>query len=190
MSNYLKYNQHTDLELITEYKQSQNQTVLAALYTRYADLVYGVCLKYFKDPEMAKDAGIDIYEELVTKVVRHEIENFRGWLHVLSKNHCLMKLRSSKKHINVEFSENFMQSEEMWHLNGVIKKEEDLTQLENCIKTLTEEQKKAVTLFYIQEKSYNEITALTGQPWNEIRSQIQNGRRNLKICMEKSGKNL
>jgi RNA polymerase sigma factor (sigma-70 family) len=189
LSNYLKYNQLTDAELIAEYKNSQNQELLATLYTRYDALVYGVCLKYFKEPEMAKDAGIDIYEELTTKVLKHEIDNFKGWLHVLSKNHCLMKLRSSKKQQFVEFSETFMQFEENEHLNGVMQKEENLTQMEKCIETLTVDQKKAVTLFYIHEKSYNQITEITGQQWNEIRSLIQNGRRNLKICMDKSGKN-
>ena len=161
--------------------------MLAVLFGRYADLVFGVCLKYFKEPETSRDACSDIYAELVQKLLKYEVDNFKGWLHTLTKNHCLMKLRSGKKHQTVELPEYFMQSEDGLHLDGVIEKEKHLQQMEMCIETLSGDQKQAVTLFYLQEKCYNEITEMTGMTWNTVRSHIQNGRRNLKICMEKHG---
>ena len=148
------------------------------------DLVYGVCLKYLKDTETAKDAVMAIFEELVSKLKKHEVENFKGWLHTVAKNHCLMQLRSSKNLKTSEFDPDHMQLTENVHLNGIMEKEEHFVQLNECLKTLSSEQKTIVELFYLQHKCYKEIELITGIEWNKVRSHIQNGRRNLKICME------
>lgn len=160
--------------------------ILGELYQRYMELVYGVCLKYFKEPERSKDSVMLIFEELVTKLKKHEVENFRAWLHQLAKNHCLMQLRTPKNLKTVEFKVELVQSEENVHLNGVLEKEENFRKLEYCLGTLTSEQKESIKLFYLEGKSYNEIVDITGIEWNQVRSLIQNGRRNLKICMDKA----
>ncbi len=160
--------------------------ILGELYQRYMELVYGVCLKYFKEPERSKDSVMLIFEELVTKLKKHEVENFRAWLHQLAKNHCLMQLRTPKNMKTVEFKVELVQSEENVHLNGVLEKEENFRKLEYCLGTLTSEQKESIKLFYLEGKSYNEIVDITGIEWNQVRSLIQNGRRNLKICMDKA----
>jgi RNA polymerase sigma-70 factor (ECF subfamily) len=155
------------------------------------DLVYGVCLKYYKEPETAKDSVMQIFEELVSKLKKHEVDNFKGWLHMVAKNHCLMQLRTPKNMKTVEFKTELMQTEENVHLNGVLsertpweEKEENFKKLEYCLSTLTDDQQKAIRLFYLEGKCYNEIVEATGQEWNQVRSFIQNGRRNLKNCME------
>jgi RNA polymerase sigma-70 factor (ECF subfamily) len=176
----------TDKELVALYKQSGDMTVLGELYQRYMELVYGVCLKYFKEPETAKDSVIQIFEELVAKLKKHEVENFKGWLHQVAKNHCLMQLRTPKNLKIVEFKTEFVQNEENVHLNGVLEKEENFQKLEHCLGTLTDDQRVAIRLFYLEGKCYNEIVEITGQEWNYVRSCIQNGRRNLKICMDKN----
>lgn len=160
-------------------------TVLGELYQRYMDMVYGVCLKYFKESEAAKDAVMQVFEELVSKLKKHEVENFRGWLHQVAKNYCLMQLRTPRNLKTVEFKTELVQNEESVHLNGILEKEESFKQLEFCLGTLTDDQRKAIQLFYLQGKCYNEIAEITGQEWNQVRSFIQNGRRNLKLCMEK-----
>ena len=175
----------TDLELVALYKKSGEISVLGTLYERYMDLVYGVCLKYLKEGEAAKDATMQVFEELVTKLHKYEIENFKSWLHTLAKNHCLMQLRTPKNLKTVEFNTELMQTGEDVHLNGIFQKEEQLKQLEQCLDTLSVEQKQSVELFYLQNKSYKEISDITGTEWNQVRSLIQNGRRNLKICIDK-----
>jgi RNA polymerase sigma factor (sigma-70 family) len=182
-------NQTTDKELVAAFKESGDSNYLSTLYQRYMDLVFGVCLKYFKDAERCKDAVMDIYEELNTKLKLHEVDNFKGWLHVLARNYCLMQLRSPRNMKTTEFNTDFMQSGENTHLNGeALEKEQNFVKLEDCLKTLTEEQQQSVQLFYLENKCYNEIAAITGYDWNKVRSYIQNGRRNLKLCMdEKEG---
>lgn len=177
-------NQSTDAELVTLYRAAGDLTILSTLYQRYMDLIYGLCLKYLKDPEASKDAVINIYEELVTKLKQHEVSNFKSWLYTLSRNHCLMQLRKEKGHSTVEIPEQFMQTEEMLHLNSVLQREDQLNSMEKCLEQLPAEQKTCVTLFYLQGKCYNDITEQTGIEWNKVRSYIQNGRRNLKLCME------
>ncbi len=182
----ISHNSLTDKELVALYKESGDMAVLGELYQRYMELVYGVCLKYYKEPETAKDSVMQIFEELVSKLKKHEVENFRAWLHQVAKNHCLMQLRTPKNLKTVEFKTEVMQSGEEVHLNGVLEKEENFKKLEYCLGTLTDEQREAVKLFYLDGKCYNEIVELTGKDWNQVRSFIQNGRRNLKLCMEKT----
>jgi len=174
----------TDKELVVQYKQSGDMAVLGALYQRYMDLVYGVCLKYYKEPEAAKDSVMQIFEELVLKLKKYEVDNFKGWLHQVAKNHCLMQLRTPRNLKTVELKTELVHNEENVHLNGVLEKEENFKKLEHCLGTLTQEQQAAIRLFYLEGKCYNEIVEITGQEWNQVRSFIQNGRRNLKICME------
>jgi len=174
-----------DAELVAAYRQSGDLTLLAALYQRYMDLLYGVCLKYLGEPETAKDAVMAIFEELAQKLLKHEVENFKGWLYTLAKNHCLMQLRSSKRISTRELKDESMQTAEELHLNGIMEKEQHLEKLSKCLDTLTPEQKTTIDLFYLQNKSYKEIETVTGLEWNKVRSHIQNGRRNLKICMDR-----
>ena len=149
------------------------------------DLVYGICLKYFKDTERCKDSVMDIFGELNTKLRVHEVDNFKGWLHVLARNHCLMQLRSPKNIKTTEFNPVIVYSEENLHLNNeALEKEENYKKLELCLETLPTEQQETVKLFYLQSKCYNEIAEITGFEWSKVRSYIQNGKRNLKICMD------
>lgn len=177
----------TDEALLVQFKKNHDQQVLAHLYLRYTELVYGVCLKYLKEAESAKDAVMNIYHELLTKLQTHEVDNFKSWLYVVAKNHCLMQLRKDKKMLTVEFTPTVMQSEDFAHLDSVLEKENELKKLEFCIELLPGEQKHSIQLFYLENKCYNEIVEQTGYDWNKVRSLIQNGRRNLKICMEKNG---
>ena len=166
------------------YQQSGDLQVLASLYQRYMELVYGVCLKYLQDTEPAKDAVMQVFEELVQKLKKHEVDNFKSWLYTLAKNYCLMQLRSQKNRKTVSISPELMQNDEELHLNGALQKEAEFKKLERCLQTLSAEQQQTVELFYLQQKCYNEIVEQTGLDWKKVRSLIQNGRRNLKLCME------
>ena len=175
----------TDKELVAAFKQSGEMNYLSILYQRYMDLVFGVCLKYFKDAERSKDAVMEIFEELNTKLKQHDVENFKGWLHVLARNYCLMQLRSPRNVKTTEFKADFMQLEENTHLNSeALEKESNFVKIEQCLETLPSEQKDSVRLFYLENKCYNEIAEITGYDWNKVRSYIQNGRRNLKLCID------
>jgi RNA polymerase sigma-70 factor (ECF subfamily) len=174
-----------DLELIAAYRQSSDLKIVAQLYNRYLQLLYGVCLKYLGESETAKDAVMDIFEELAQKLLKHEVGNFKGWLYTLAKNHCLMKLRASSRKRFQSFDPEHMQTAEELHLNDKIEQEEQFDRLSKCIESLVADQKTAIQLFYLQNKCYKEIETATGVEWNKVRSHIQNGRRNLKICMQR-----
>ena len=180
----------SDKELADAFRKSGDINYLSALYQRYMDLVFGVCLKYFKEKERSKDAVMDIFDELNTKLRHHEVGNFKGWLHVLARNYCLMQLRSPRNMKTSEFNPSFMQTEENTHLNNeAIENEENFRKLADCMELLPEEQKQTVVLFFMQKKCYNEIVIITGFEWSKVRSYIQNGKRNLKICMEEKQSN-
>jgi RNA polymerase sigma-70 factor (ECF subfamily) len=176
----------TDADLIREYKTTGKLEFLAALYQRYMNLVYGVCLRYF-DETASKDAVMQIFEELISKLQQHEVQNFKSWLHVLTRNHCLMKLRAMKpkegRVVSIE-DRPIMESEEILHHENGFSLEGRLQSMEKCLETLPAEQQKSVQLFYLQEKSYREVAEMTGYDMKKVKSYIQNGKRNLKICME------
>ena len=173
-----------DKDLVELYKQTHDLKVLGDLYQRYMDLLYGVCLKYFKDTEVAKDAVLSIFEELISKLQKHDVENFKAWVYQVAKNHCLMQLRKDKKFTKAQVDPDIMQNEEIVHLNGELEKEENFKQLDFCLGQLNKEQRQVLELFYLQNKCYKEIVDQTGIEWNSVRSFIQNGKRNLKICMD------
>ncbi|MBB1285963.1 sigma-70 family RNA polymerase sigma factor [Flavisolibacter sp. BT320] len=174
----------TDAELVKAYREEGSMNVLGELYNRYMEMVYGICLKYLHEPEDAQDAVMAIFEELVLKLRQHQVENFKSWLYTLSRNHCLMRLRSQKQAPTVKMGDGVMHSEADQHLEDVLSREENLKQLETCLESLADNQRKVIELFYLQGKCYNEISAETGIDWSNVRSYIQNGRRNLRICME------
>jgi RNA polymerase sigma factor (sigma-70 family) len=177
----------SDPELIKLYKSGGDVNVLGELYAQYMEMVYGVCLKYFKEPEEAKDAVINIFEELVTKLKKYEVSNFKSWLYQLTKNYCLTKIRSRKsKPVTVDIDIMHLQAND--HLDIVakeIEKEAQLDGMADCIEQLPGEQKHAIQLFYLEDKCYKDIADITETEVSKVRSFIQNGRRNLKICMEK-----
>ena len=180
----IKPDEADDGRLLEQYRASGDLQVLGHLYEKYVSLIYGVCLKYLADEEAAKDAVMGIFEELVSKARQHNIKQFRGWVYVLARNFCLMQLRAGKK-IEVLPLDHIMETESVLHPDSKYD-EEYLKVLERCMDKLPINQKQSVNLFYLQEKCYKEIADDTGYTLNDVKSYIQNGKRNLKICIEKN----
>ena len=176
----------SDLELVEQYKESGDLSLVGALYNRYMTLVYGVCLKYLKDREESRDAVMQIFEKLMVSLKQHEITHFKSWLYVTSRNHCLMALRAKKGKNFEAISGDFMENEVLLHLPDEPEMETNLSKLEKCIEHLVAEQKDCVKLFYMEQKCYKEIVEITGFDDNKVKSYIQNGKRNLKLCMERN----
>jgi RNA polymerase sigma factor (sigma-70 family) len=174
----------TDQELLAQYKLSGDVSWAGVLYNRYTSLVYGVCMKYLKDREEAKDAVMQLFEKLTATLKSHEVAHFKSWLYVTARNHCLMQLRSKKGKYTEEISPLLMESATEAHLEERDEMESNLVKLENCIEKLAHEQKACVKMFFLQQKCYKDITLLTGFDLSKVKSFIQNGKRNLKICME------
>lgn len=178
----------TEQELISKYRETGDKIFFGELFKRYSHLVFGVCMKYLKNEDNAKDAQMQIFEKLINDLLKHEVTHFKTWLHSVSKNHCLMQLRSEKnttgKLDELKNSGNeFMESSAILHLNHVEEHEARLNNLEKGIELLNEGQKICIELFYLKEMCYNEIASKTGYSLNEVKSYIQNGKRNLKIYL-------
>lgn len=176
----------TDQELVAAFRQTGDLEVLGRLFQRYLDMLFGVCFKYLGDREVAKDAVMEIFEELAAKLPRHDVGYFKAWLYTLARNHCLMQLRASGRIKLHSLDPDLMQTSEEMHLNEKMDKEARLDQLSDCISTLSADQKTVVSLFYLENKCYKEIELITGFEWNKVRSLIQNGRRNLRLCMQQA----
>lgn len=186
IKNNARIEEQDDTSLISRYKSSGSLEVLGTLYNKYMHLVFGVCLNYLKDEEQSKDAVMQIFEELIVKLKVHEVQNFKSWLHVLARNHCLMAIRKNSRHETVSIEDTFVENTEFVHLDVDDTKENKLTVMEKCMETLPEEQRISVDLFYLQEKCYKEVADITGYDMLKVKSYIQNGKRNLKICIEKN----
>ncbi|TRX53713.1 sigma-70 family RNA polymerase sigma factor [Fulvivirga sp. M361] len=179
-----------ELALIDRYKSTGDMVIAGMLYKKYMHLVYGLCLKYLKHKEDSQDAVMQLFEKVAESLKTHEVSNFKSWLYVVSKNFCLMQLRSKQNKIHTQTKdidrvdmENGMM---LHHEDETSVLEDDLSKLELCIEQLQNEQKTCVELFYLQKKSYKEIVENTSFELKKVKSHVQNGKRNLKICMEKS----
>jgi len=181
-----------DLELLARYKASSEAYYAGILYQRYTHLILGLCLKYLKSEEDGKDAVMDIFEHLVQALLKHEITNFKSWLHALARNHCLMKLRKPEVRRTTsqgleEMDEKlFVENPEVEHQLDEEEREDRLGHLPSALERLNPEQRRCVELFYLQEKSYHEVAEATGYSLNQVKSHIQNGKRNLKIILTRS----
>lgn len=173
------------MELVSAYKETGNNLFIGELYERYTHLVYGVCMKYLKNEDDSRDATIEIFEKLLTDLKRHEVQNFKSWLYSVAKNHCLMKFRKDKTLIEnhpglQEELTSVMEWDENLHPDNGVDKEDQLVRAEEAIRRLTSDQRLCIELFYLEEKSYQEIMQQTGFDFKQVKSFIQNGKRNLK----------
>jgi len=175
----------TDEELVHRYRNSHETSYIGELYQRYTHLVFGVCVKYLKQEAAAEDATMQIFEKLIADLKKHHIVSFKPWLHTVVKNHCMMEFRknSSATKNNNQFKNDLktvVESEEADHLKEAQEKEFVLEHLKEGIDELKPEQRECIELFYLKDCSYAEITKITGYSTNEVKSYIQNGKRNLK----------
>lgn len=180
----------SDEQIIERYRQSSDKNWVGELYKRYTRFVFLVSMKYLKNEERCQDAVMQIFEKLFTDFHKHQIEKFKPWLHTVTKNHCLILLRKDQSLLQKEKKfqnehNSFMESEGELHLDDVDNKEKHLIHLKEAISELNAEQKRCIELFYLEEKSYKEIVDETGFSEKNVKSYIQNGKRNLKIKLMK-----
>lgn len=180
----------TDASLLASYRQTGNNLFVGELYERYTHLVYGVCMKYLENAEDSRDATMEIFEKLLEDLKKHEVANFKGWLYSVAKNHCLMKFRKDKTRIEnkPELQEEVakvMEWDANLHLDNGPGKEAQLMAVEEAILQLSAEQRLCIELFYLQERSYQQITDQTGFDFRQVKSFIQNGKRNLKNLLSR-----
>lgn len=175
----------SDQELIELYRTNGNKQVVGELYERHMSYVLGISMNYLKSLNQSEDAVMEIFEKLMVDLLNHEVKHFKSWLYMVTKNYCLQLLRKQNKEPFLEKNdallENFMENGEEEHLTV---KEQELNSLEECMKTLKEEQQKCVELFFWHEFSYKEISTQTRFDVKKVKSFIQNAKRNLKNCME------
>ncbi len=186
-----KYSSLSDEDLILLYKKEKSNLIMDNIYKRYGHLLLAIAIKYIRNREEAQDIVMNLFEKLGDKIAKHDIQNFKSWLHSTLKNECLMHLRKTKK-INstatIENLENIVSesdSEEFYQT-----KEKVFNQLESSLAELKNEQRKSVELFYLENKSYVEIAEILNISLNNVKSAIQNGKRMLKLKMENKGVNL
>ncbi|GAB3200105.1 RNA polymerase sigma-70 factor (ECF subfamily) [Pontibacter aydingkolensis] len=178
-----------DRELLRLYRQTGELEHLGELFQRHSELVYLVCLKYLKDEEESKDATMQLFGHIADALLKHEVDNFKSWLHSTTRNFCLMQLRASKKNKSIALENSgtlFMENTPPMHLTEAEQVEETEQALQQALQELPPEQRQCIELFYLQQKSYREISALTGCDLNKVKSYIQNGKRNLKLYLEKN----
>jgi len=178
-----------DDKLVAEYFSNGRLKIIGELYKKYTHLVFGVCLKYLKNEEKSKDAVMEIFESLIEKLRIHEVSNFKSWLYTVTKNHCLMLLRSDssynklKDRIFHNFMSENMELQSQMHPLFEDEQEHLIEHLDKALNKLKKEQENCIRLMYLENKSYREIADITGYSMKEVKSHIQNGKRNLKNYM-------
>lgn len=174
----------SDEDIISLYKEKQWSSCIDELYQRYSHLVFGVCLKYVKQIENAEDITLTLFTSLTQKLLQHQVQHFKSWIYVSARNSSLMFLRANKKSEEL-MQDDYLFDESEFLLEEKHQKDELLDNLSAVFDELKEEQKMCIQLFYLEKKSYEEVAQLTNYTLKEVKSHLQNGRRNLKILLEK-----
>jgi RNA polymerase sigma-70 factor (ECF subfamily) len=176
------HNNLSDAELLQLHKTTQNNEWLGILLQRYTLLLFGVCMKYFKNETLAKDGVQQIFLKSLANIPKHQIDFFKGWIYMVARNYCLMELRNKQSNITID--EN-IDAEEENVTTQLQEKEINLQWLEESLPQLNKEQQQCIYLFYLQQKTYHEIVDETNFTYMQVKSHIQNGKRNLKLLMDK-----
>ncbi|RYY59364.1 MAG: sigma-70 family RNA polymerase sigma factor [Chitinophagaceae bacterium] len=181
-----RYNHMTDAELLETFTSTRDNELLGLLLQRYTLLLLGVCMKYLKNEEDARDSVQQIFLKVIQELQKYKVEYFKSWLYMVAKNHCLMKIRDRNGKLPKELNESLMATPgEETDVQDLLRNDRTLDLMEESLKELNPEQQQCVTLFYLDKKSYQEITDLTGYSMMQVKSHIQNGKRNLRILIER-----
>ncbi|AHF15702.1 RNA polymerase sigma70 factor [Niabella soli DSM 19437] len=181
--NREELNHMSDQQLLQQYRREQDRFWLGILLQRYTLLLFGVCMKYLKDETEAQDAVQQIFLKVIQEVHKYKIDYFKSWLYTVAKNHCLSVLRDRKGKIPVELNENDLEDQ----VEPAPEETAEVTPeiLQNALNALSPEQRQSVTLFYLEKKSYQDISESQGYSLMQVKSFIQNGKRNLKLLIQK-----
>ncbi|MBC7947123.1 MAG: sigma-70 family RNA polymerase sigma factor [Chitinophagaceae bacterium] len=181
-----KYAHITDQELLAKFHADHNNEWLGILLERYTLLLLGVCMKYLKNEDDAKDSVQQIFLKVIQELHKYKVEYFKSWVYMVAKNYCLMKLRDKQGKLATSLNENIHSTpDEELDKQVFLQNDKTLEVMEEALGELNAEQKQCVTLFYLQKKSYQEINELTGFSMLQVKSYIQNGKRNLRISIER-----
>ena len=130
-----------------------------------------------------------IFLKVIQELQKYKVEYFKSWLYMVAKNHCLMQLRSRSSkpgttdELPEETSADLMTDQEL-KMKELLMEEQSL-HLKAALDSLSHEQKTCVQLFYLEKLSYHDIETRTGFSFSQVKSHIQNGKRNLRIILEK-----
>jgi len=180
-----KYKHISDQELLDKFYKDRDNTWLGILLQRYTLLLLGVCMKYLKNEELARDSVQQIFLKVITELHKYKVDFFKSWIYMVAKNYCLMQLRDRPGKINLELTEKIPATDDTIDKNKLMEDEKTYSFLSMALTELNPEQQQCITLFYLQKKSYTEISEVTGFTMMQVKSHIQNGKRNLRIIIEK-----
>jgi RNA polymerase sigma-70 factor (ECF subfamily) len=190
---FKKKNYQSDEDIAREYFTTGNKELVGDLFEKHVKTVYGVCLFYFRDRDVAKDNVMQIFEKIMVELRKSEIKNFKGWLSFVVRNHCISELRKQKNrqfvpetYLDFEIKQT---TEDTENIISSIGEDEMLAYMKEALPALKENQRKCVELFYLENLSYHEISIKTNLSLNEVKSNIQNGKRNLKLMIDEKIKN-
>ena len=184
--NLHKYAHTSDTELLNQFYDDGNNEWLGIVLQRYTMLLFGVCMKYLKNEEEARDAVQQVFLKAINELQKYRVDYIKSWLYMVAKNHCLMKLRDKGK-TTLELNDRVLSTpNDEPGIKALLEKDRSLDKLSTAIKELNKEQQVCVTLFYLEQKSYRQVSEITGYSLLQVKSFIQNGKRNLKLIIEKT----
>lgn len=179
------HNHISDQDLLERFYADHDNQWLGILLERYTLLLLGVCMKYLKNEELAKDSVQQIFLKAITELQKYRVEYFKSWIYMVAKNHCLMQLRDKPGKNTVEVKESIPAQADETDKESLLLNERTYMYMGEALKELNADQQLCVTLFYMEKKSYQQIAEQTGYSMMQVKSHIQNGKRNMRILIEK-----
>ncbi|SCI84010.1 Sigma-24 [uncultured Clostridium sp.] len=172
----------TDEKLIKELLKG-NESAMEILVKRYYDLVHGFIYRNTSDYNIAYDITQDVFIKMMKNIDKYQIENgkFKSWLLKIAVNTTKDYFRSKTyKQRTQSYDIANREIEDKTNVVDILSKKEESIKIKEAIENLPKLQREAVILKYYNDLKIKEISYITGENENTIKSRLFNGVKNLK----------
>jgi RNA polymerase sigma-70 factor (ECF subfamily) len=145
---------------------------LERLLDLYGTKIYRMALMFLKDHGRAQEVTQDVFLKLWRVLPAYDGRASPGtWLYTIARNTCLTAARSEAYRAAVSIDASNEPAAPATILKDV--------ELAQCLDRLPEIQREVITLFYLQEKSVQDVALMLNLPEGTVKSHLHRARKAL-----------
>lgn len=173
----------SETELVTELLARRDGRIFEELYRRSRRKIFGVCFNLLGEAAAAEDACHDAYIRAWEKLDSLRGSDFTAWVRRIAANRCYDELRRRRPD---ELDENHPEPATDHRIDRSVIARQELDRAIDVIASLEEHQRRVFLLRHIDHHSYEEISEATGFDAKQVKSYLQNARRNFHLAWQRA----
>jgi RNA polymerase sigma-70 factor (ECF subfamily) len=166
-----------DAEVCRLLAAGERDQAFERLLTAYRGRVYRLALGYVRSPADAEDLAQEAFVRLWRALPLYDGRaSFSTWLYVIARNACLSELRRRGARPTTSLEDDAADPAAPAGMASPVDLRLDC---ETFLEMLEEPQRRIVRLFYLQERSYEQVAEMLDMPINTVRSHLHRARKRL-----------